>query len=141
VDLLSRLLLGNGELKPELRAALESEGLVLIEENLRGTVRYTKFKAPGRRFHGKVTGERVGLGISEARVALYCRSGRTKLLDASLSDPRLEVLDVTLDGEAVSFRIDYDRAQLPKVSGVITIRVKTPNAASIVEQLQRRLGR
>ncbi|MDQ3982195.1 MAG: hypothetical protein M3271_05885 [Actinomycetota bacterium] len=139
---LAKLLLGNGSLDPRLRAELESEGLVLVEEGLRGSVRYRHFKAPGRRHHGKVTGERIALGISEERFVLYCRSGSTELVDSSFSDPRLAFLDVALEGdEAVSIRIDYDRAGVPDVSGQITILVRTPNALQIVEQLRSRLGR
>jgi hypothetical protein len=64
---LGRLLLGSGKLRPELRAELESEGLVLLEEGVPGSVRYTHFKAPGRSFHGKVTPERMAIGISRER--------------------------------------------------------------------------
>lgn len=139
---LAKLLLGNGTLKPKLRAALESEGLVLIEEGLRGSVRYKRFKAPGRRHHGKITGERIGLAVSEERFVVYCRSGRVKLIDTPYSNPRLEMIDVSLEGDdAVAFRIDYDRAEVPKVSGEITIVASTPNAATIVEEVSTRLGR
>jgi hypothetical protein len=61
----TKLVLGNGTLKPELRAALESESVVLIDERLPGSITYANFKAPGRRFRGKITGECFGLGISE----------------------------------------------------------------------------
>ena len=137
---LGRLLLGDGRLKPDLRAALESEGLVLLEEGLGGSLRYNHYRAPGRRFHGKVTPERVGLGISERRVVLYCRSGRVKLVDSEFDNPRLSIVDFSLDGEdEVAVRIDYDRADEPKVAGQITIRAKTPNAARIVDQLRARI--
>ena len=139
---LARLLLGNGKLKQELRAELEAEGLVLIEEGLSGSVRYKHFKAPGRRFHGKVTPERLGVAISRERFAVYCRSGRVKLIDTPFSEPRLSALDVSLEGsDTVLIRIDYDRLDVPKVSGEIRILVTTPNASTIVEQLQHRLGR
>jgi len=142
MSFLAELFLGDGRLKPGLRAALESEGLVLVEEELPGSVRYRHFKAPGRRHHGKVRAERIGLGISDERFVVYCRSGRTKLVDTAFSDPRLAALEVSLaDGDSVSIRIDFDRAEVPKVSGEITITAVTPNAANVVEQLQARLGR
>ena len=140
MEFLARLLLGNGTLKPKLRAALESERLVLIEEGLRGSVRYKRFRAPGKRFNGKVTGERIAIGVSEERVVVYCRSGNVKLIDTPFASPRLSMLDISLrDDEAVAFRIDYDRADVPKVSGEITIVARTPNAASIVDQLRARI--
>ena len=139
---LSKLLLGNGTLKPELRVALEAEGLVLIEEGLGGSVRYKRFRAPGRRHHGKVTGERIGLAVSEERLVVYCRSGRTKLIDTPFSDPRMSMLDISLQGDdTVAIRIDYDRADVPNVSGEIKILARTPNAANIVDHLRARLGR
>jgi hypothetical protein len=140
VTFLAKLLLGNGTLKPKLRAALESEGLVLIEEGLAGSVRYKRFKAPGRRHHGKVTGERIGLGVSEERFVVYCRSGRAKLIDTPFSSPRLSMLDVSVQGDdTVAIRIDYDRADVPNVSGEITIIARTPNAARIVDELRARI--
>ena len=142
VGLFTKLLLGNGTLKPSVRAALESEGVVLIEEGLVGSIRYSNFKAPGKRFKGKITGECFGLGISERRLALYCRSGRAKLIDQPFTDPRLSAIDVSLDGEdRVALLIDYDRVDVPRVSGQMTIRARTPNAASVVEQLNARIGR
>ena len=139
---LAKLFLGDGGLRPKMRAALDSEGLVFLEEGLAGSVRYTNFKAPGRRSHGKVTPQRIGLGISEERFVVYCRSGRVKLIDTPFSDPRLSALDVVLgDGDTVSIRIDYDRIEVPGVSGQIEIRATTSNAATIVEQLRARLGR
>jgi hypothetical protein len=142
VGFLGKLLLGSGKLKPEMHAALESEGLVLIEEELSGSVRYTHFKAPGKRFHGKVTPERVGIGISRERVVVYCKGGRAKLIDSPFSSPNFDWVDVGLHGEdKVSFRIDYDRADVENVAGQVEIRVKTPSAERIVGELRARLGR
>jgi len=137
---LGKLLLGNGTLAPKLRTELESEGLVLIEEGLSGSVRYDHFKAPGRYHDGKVTPERMGIGVSEERVAVYCKSGRVKLIDTAYSNPRLEMVDVSLsDDGRVAFRIDYDRGDVPRVSGLVTVRVQTPNAARIVDEVRARL--
>lgn len=142
VTFLAKLLLGNGKLDPNVRAALESEGLVLVEEGLPGSVRYRRFKAPGRRHHGKVTRERLALAISEERLVVYCRSGSAELIDSPFTNPLFRVMDVALQGtDSVSIRIDYDRADLPNISGEITIVARTPNAATIVEQLRARLGR
>jgi hypothetical protein len=137
---LARLLLGDGKLKPELRAALESEGLVLIEEGLPGSVRYKRFRAPGRRHHGKVTPERMGLAVSEERFVVYCRSGSVKLIDTLFSNPRLGMFEISLEGhDTVAIRIDYDRGDAPNVSGEVTILARTPNAASVVDHVRARL--
>ena len=137
---LARLLLGDGRFKPDLLAALASEGVVIMEEGLPGSVRYRRFKAPGRRFHRKVTLERIALAITEERLAVYCRSGRAKLIDSAFSEPRLAALDVSLhDDDTIAMRVDYDRAGVPKVSGEIEIRATTPDALNVVEHLKARL--
>ena len=139
---LGRLLLGNGTLRPEMKAALEAEGAVLIEEGLGGSVRYRRFRAPGKRFHGKVTGERMGLGISRRRLVVYCRSGRGKLIDTEFASPRWEMIGVSAkDGERVIFHIDYSKQdEDPRVAGEIAIHVKTPEAERIAGEITSRVA-
>ncbi|MGI9020490.1 MAG: hypothetical protein ACR2G3_07260 [Solirubrobacterales bacterium] len=135
-----RFLLGAGTLRPELRQALEAEGLVLLEEGLPGSIRYWHFKAPGKRFHGKVTPERLALGISEKRLVVYCRSGRTELIDSPFTQQRLRAVEVSAEGEEkLVLRVDYDEMGEPNVSGEIRIRAKTPKAPLIVAELRARL--
>jgi len=141
---LGRLFLGTGELPAEVRDELEAEGLVLLEEGLSGSVRYRKFRAPGRRFNRKVTPVRIGVGVSEGRLAGYCASGRGKLIDSRWDSPQLAALDVSFDGgDKVDFHIDYSRmsaAEADEVCGEVTIRVKTPKAAELAETVQARLA-
>ena len=90
---------------------------------------------------GRSSASAFGIGVSEQRLALYCRSGRVKLIDQPFTEPRLSALEVSLDREdRVALRIDFDRAAVPKVSGQMTIRAVTPNAATLVEELSARLG-
>jgi hypothetical protein len=142
---LERFRLGDGALKPAMKAELEAEGVVFVEEGLKGKIRYDRFRAPGKRFNGKVSGERIGIGLSEKRLVVYCRSGSVKLVDSELSSPRFEMVEISVeDADTVAIRVDYDRSEEARaagVSGVITIRAQTPNAASVVDQIQARLGR
>jgi hypothetical protein len=48
----------SGKLPDPLRAELEAEGIVLLEEDLRGTITYRNYRAPGRRY-----------GLRKARIA------------------------------------------------------------------------
>ena len=143
MGLFDRFRLGNGALKPELRVELEAEGLVLAEEGLWGTIRYHRFKAPGKRFYGKVTGERLAIGLSEVRFVVFCRSGSVELMDSPYSSPRLDALDVRVeDGDTLALEVDYDRmdeAEKAGVSGMITVRAKTDRAAEIANQLRSRI--
>ena len=143
VGLLS-LLLGGGELKPKLKAELEAEGLVLVEEKLKGSIRYTHFKAPGKRFHGKIVPLRLAIGISERRLVIYGGWASSEIVDSSFDSPRFRAVEIELEGpDAIVLRVDYSRmdaAEAAGVSGEITIRMRTANAASIVEQIRTRIG-
>jgi hypothetical protein len=80
------------------------------------------------------------VGISRERLAVYCKSGRVKLVDTAFSNPRLDMLSVSLkDAGRLAIGVDYDRGDVPKVSGQITIVIGTANAAAIVEELRARL--
>ena len=138
---LGRLLLGTGALSEELKTALAAEGLVVLEEGLSGSVRYRRFRAPGKRFHGKVTAERLGLGISERRVVVYCRSGRVRLIDTEFGDPRMAMLEALLEAnDKVDLRIDYDHPSAPpEIAGQVTVRARTARAPEIVAELERRM--
>lgn len=63
-----------------------------------------------------------------------------KLIDTAFSNPRLSKVDVTLEGgDTVVCCVDYDRNDEPTVSGEIAIRVRTPQAANVVDQLRSRM--
>ena len=142
MGIFDRFRLGDGKLTPELRTALEAEGLVLVEEGLRGKIRYDDFKAPGKRFYGKVTVERIGLAISEHRFAVYCRSGSVELIDSPFSEPRLALIEISAEqDDELAIRIDYDRFDEPEVSGRITITARTPRAGEIADQIRARVAR
>lgn len=143
VGLLS-LLLGGGELKPKLKGELEAEGLVLVEEKLKGSIRYTRFKAPGKRFHGKVVPLRLAIGISERRLVIYGGWTSSEIVDSPFDSPRFRAIDIELEGaNAIVLHVDYSRmdtAEAAGVSGEITIKMRTTNAARIVEQIRTRMG-
>ena len=141
MGLLARLLLGDGTLKPELVAALRAEGLVRIDEGLPGSLRYTNFKAPGRRFHRKVSQERIGLGISERRVVAYCRSGRVKLADSPYTSSAFDMLELRVQERRLEFHVDYDKGSDPRISGRITIRMAAPDAGAVAAEIAERLRR
>ena len=137
---LAKLLLGNGTLRPALRAELEAEGLVLVAEGLSGSLRYSHFKAPGKRFHGKITGVRAGVGLSRERVVAYSHSGRAKLVDTPYSSPRWAMVEVVHEEDRVEFRVDYDKQDDPRFGGRLTIRVTTPEAQRIAGEVNARIA-
>ena len=51
-----RILLGTGCLPDELRGEVMAEGVLLLEEGLRGSVTYRHYRAPGRRANWSKSG-------------------------------------------------------------------------------------
>lgn len=144
MSLLSKLFLGAGTFKPELRAEFESEGIVVIAEDCPGRIHYSNFKAPGKRFNGKVQPLRVAIAVTRERLAVYSHGGRADLIDSPFSSSNFGAVEIALEeGDRISFRIDYDRLDDPRaaeVSGVITIRATTPQAPLIAEAIRARVG-
>jgi hypothetical protein len=114
---------------------------VLLEEGLPGSVRYTHFKAPGRRMHGKVTPERMALGISQRRFVIYCKSGRAKLADSEFTSPNLRGVDVSVEGDdRLVVTVDYDKLDEERVSGQVALHLRTGNARRIAGELRARIA-
>ena len=132
---------GKGLFTDEQKATLESEGVVILEEGLSGTIRYNHFKAPGKRFHGKVVPEKMAIGVSRKRLMVFCRNGRAKLANSEFTSPQFAMLEVKLEDGKVALHVDYDKGDEPKVSGQVVIRAKTPDAARIVDAINAALGR
>jgi hypothetical protein len=141
MSFLGRLFLGTGKLPPPVRAALEAEGLLAIEEGVSGRIGYTRFKAPGKHFHGKVTWERLALALSERRFVVYCRSGRAELIDSPYSSSGWDMVELAAEeDDRLVIRVDYDRDSAPEVSGQVAITARTKRAAEIADQVHRRIA-
>jgi hypothetical protein len=136
----ARLLLGSGRFKDGLRAELEAEGIEFLGEGVGGSIRYTKFKAPGRRSDGKVQPHRFAVAITRERFVVYCRSGAAELVDSPWDSPNFGWLDmeVTDDGGRLILTVDYDRANRADVAGQVAIHLKTPSADLIASQVEAR---
>jgi hypothetical protein len=139
---LSKMLFGGGRFKDEMRAELESEGVVLLEEGLRGSLNYKHFKAPGKRFNGKRVPMKLALAMTEKRIVCFGGVGAGKVIDSEWTAAGLDAVTVELESaDKVAFHVDYDRMGQPKVSGLIIVRVQTPSAPLIAEHFNARRGR
>lgn len=123
-------LLGLGRLPRAVRAALDAEGIRLLEEGIRVSVTYRNFRAPGKRFTRK---RRVSLGaIAVSRARLVAYAGRIRLVNVALDDPAVAKIEVeALGPDCVS--IAFNPADFnPGQSGRIECRFFTPQAENIV---------
>ena len=115
---------------------------MLLEEGLRGSLHYTHFRSPGRRFHGKRVPLKLALAITERRLVVFGGVATTALVNSDWTSPRWEALSVRLEDEdRLELLIDYDKLGEPKVSGQVAVRLRSPNARAIAAEIGERSGR
>lgn len=122
---LARLFLGDGGLPADLRAELEAEGVVKIEESLSGSVTYRRYRAPGTRSSYRKVGTVFALAITRRRVVVL--DGGERWVDVAWNDPHASALRVTVD--AVGLRLAF-RAEAfhDDRSGDVELFLRTPDA-------------
>jgi hypothetical protein len=124
-----RILLGTGCLPDELRGEVMAEGVLLLEEGLRGSVTYRHYRAPGRRANWSKSSLYTALAVTTARVVVA--SGRGKTVDCPRDQDGLEVSTDGPDPPAARVR----RGQaLPRALG------PRGGAAAAAERAARRGG-
>jgi hypothetical protein len=118
----------SGKLPEPLRAELEAEGVVLLEEDLRGTITYRNYRAPGRRYGLRKARIAGAIAVTRQRIVAWGMGGRQ--VDVPLGHPGIEV---ARDGEEkVVFAYDASAFHANR-SGRVEVRLRTPSAARIVE--------
>ena len=117
----------SGKLPAPLRAELDAEGVVLLEEDLRGTLTYRNYRAPGKRYG--ISKRRIvgAVAVTRQRVVVW---GAGRQVDVPLGYPGVEV---ARDGEEkVMFAFEASAFHTDR-SGRVEVRLRTPGAARIVE--------
>jgi hypothetical protein len=123
-----------GRVPKQVLPILESEGIVLLDEGLRGSVTLRNYRAPGRIHSYKntifagslvVTGQRfVGFAFSKPLVNIPLHDDRLRALE--LSVPRGGLLCITFDPSV----FDIER------SGSVECRFRTENAMTFLERVE-----
>jgi hypothetical protein len=127
-------LFGVGKVPGKLRATLESEGLIMFEEGLRGSITYRRYRAPGKWFWWRKNGFSGSLAITGKRVVGFAFS--QPVINAVFDDPRYEKLHFTVEDdnclcasfEASDFHDDR--------SGSVALRFRTQQARLFEERLR-----
>lgn len=118
-----------GTLPAPLRAELEAEGLVLLEERIAGQVVYRRYVVPGQRAASGTQSTIAALALTPRR--LIVRGTQSVQLDAPPGpvSAALEPPDRLL--------LSYQAADLyPTRSGAVELRLQTPRAAEIHARLK-----
>jgi hypothetical protein len=110
---------------PTLRGRLTADGLVLLEERLRGSVTYRDYKAPGRRDTLTRRGARWAVGIT--RKGMLVDGSLGTFIDTVWTDPRLSAVQVSASGDELLVAFDASTFHDDR-SGKVEIRAHSPNA-------------
>jgi hypothetical protein len=122
-----------GRLPKQALPALESEGIVLLEEGLRGSVTLRNYRAPGR-FHGYKKSIFAGsLVLTEQRFAGFAFS--KPVINIPLHDDRLHALEMSVPRDRI-LEIRFDPAVFDlQRSGSVECRFHTENALNYLERI------
>lgn len=127
------MLLGQGRLPDELRAALMAEDLLLLDEELTGSITYRNYRAPGRRSSYRKEAISGAIAVTAQRLVVW--GARSKQIDVPLNHPLRGAVEVSTEpGDRILFGYDaaaFDTAR----SGRVELRLRTAQAARIAELL------
>ena len=127
--MIKRWLANRGGLPSKLRAELEAEGLLLLEERLKGEVSYRRYEAMGQRPQSGHQSTIASLALTPKRLVVEgTQSVRLQAppgpVTSSVPEPELLVLA-------------YEASDIyTSRSGSVTIRLKTPRANDVHATLQ-----
>jgi hypothetical protein len=129
VSPLRRLVVGSGRLPADVRAAIAAELLMLLEEELPGTVTYRNYRTPER--YSKLRRKAVmGSIVLTDRRLLVC-ADRVKHVNVPHHDPLRAGIKVTVD-QPDWICVSYDAgAGNPDRSGRVEVRLRTARASTI----------
>ncbi len=128
-------LFGIGRIPRMIRPALEREGVLLLDEGIRGNVTYENFRAPGRWHSWKRTWFMGAVVLTQHRFVAFVYA--QPIVDLPLADPRFKALHISLAADQV-LSITFDPAAFhTDWSGSIACRFKTPLAPQIVAALTK----
>lgn len=117
-----------------MKPILQSEGNVLMDEGLKGSVTLRKFRAPGRFHSYKKTGFAGSIVITGIRFAAFTYS--RPIINIPVKDERLKLLDFSIPKEDI-FCVKFDANTFhDNWQGSVECRFSTPMAGIFIEKLQ-----
>jgi len=127
---------GVGKIPEQLTAALKREGILLLDEGIRGSATYRNFRAPGRYAGWKRQWYTAAIALTE--VLLVALRYAKPIIGYSLADERLRRLQFSLEGNN-TLRVAVDPALFhDDWSGTIEYRFRTPRAQIFLDLLRER---
>jgi len=126
-------LFGLGKLPKVMAPTLRGEGIVLLDEGVRGSVTLRKFRAPGRIHSYRKSAFAGSIVITELRFAAFALW--RPLINVPLDDERLELLELSVPREGL-LCVKFDAgAFLDDWKGSVECRFSTSSARMFLSRL------
>src|SRR5256885_15728856 len=118
------------------RTAIDSEGIVLMDEGIGGSITYRDFSAPGRRSSWRKAAFSGSIALTKTR--LLALQYANPAINVPLDDPRLKQMQFSVEGEdklLVAFNANLFHNDW---SGTIEYRFRTEQAPAFLKSLSNR---
>ena len=126
---LRRLYVGSGRLPADLRGAIATELLVMLEEELPGSVTYRDYRTPKRYSKLRKRGVMGSIALTDRRLLVW--ANHVKHVNVPHDDPLRAGIKVKLD-QPDWICVSYDAgAADPSRSGQVEVRLHTTRASTI----------
>jgi hypothetical protein len=125
---------GLGKIPEQYRPALESEGVLLSDEGIKGSVTYRNFRAPQKYAKWKRQWYTASIILTNKRLLAFSYSNQ--IIDVPLADARFRRLEFSLEDEN-TLLIAFDASLFhDDWSGTIEYRFKTPHAQDLLDKMR-----
>ena len=129
-------LFGAGKIPAQMAAQLKGEGILLLDEGIKGSVTYLDFRAPGRYSNWRRQWYTASIALTELRL-MGLRFSQT-IINVPLTDERLRRMQFSLE-EGDTLLVAFDPALFhPDWSGKIEYRFRTEQAQAFLDKLRER---
>ncbi len=127
-------LFGWGQLPKAMRPILESEGIVLFDEGLGGTITLRNYRSPTRWSSYRCSWFTGSLVVTGIRFAAFSIS--RPLINVPLDVERLRLLDCSIE-KGTKLKVAYDAADFDdNTTGKVELRFRTAKARLFLERIQ-----
>ena len=117
------------------RSQLQPEGIVLFEEDVKGSMTFRNFRSPGR--YASWRKVLITSLIALTKTRLLALKGSSPIIDVPFTDERLRQMKFSLEGEkTLLVAFDANLFQ-PEWSGEIEYRFKTSRAKRFLDSLPK----
>ena len=130
-------LFGVGKIPAPFMSQLQSEGIVVMDEGVKGSVTYRNFRAPGKRFGLRRQWYTASIALTKVRLLALWSSN--PIINVPLEDKRLRAMQFSLEnGGALCVAFDASLFHADW-SGTIEYRFRTLEAPRLLESLRRQI--